>query len=242
MLIGPQNSPVAATLYANLCALQQEVARCLQSAHRRADSVTLVAVSKGHPASAVRALAALGQAHFGESYLQEAEPKLGQLRDLELVWHFIGRLQANKTRAVAERFDWVHAVDRLRIAERLSAQRPHYAPPLRTCIQVNVEAEPGKGGVAPESAEELALAVHALPRLELRGLMCILPEGRGHEADRRSFAALRQLSERIQARGLKLDTLSMGMSADFRAALLEGATLIRIGTALFGPRSDAPVG
>jgi len=242
MLIGPQNSPVAATLSANLCALQQEITSCLQGTHRTADSVTLVAVSKGQAADAVRTLAALGQVHFGESYLQEALPKMEQLRDLELVWHFIGRIQANKTRAVAEHFHWAHAVDRLRIAERLSAQRPHYAPPLRVCIQVNVEAEPGKGGVAPEAAGELALAVHALPRLELRGLMCILPEGRGQEADRRSFAALRALRVAIETRGLKLDTLSMGMSSDFRAALLEGATLIRIGTALFGPRSGRSVG
>jgi pyridoxal phosphate enzyme (YggS family) len=169
-------------------------------------------------------------------------PKLEQLRDVALNWHFIGRIQANKTRAIAEHFHWVHGIDRLRIAERLSAQRPHYAPPLQACIQVNIDQEFGKAGVEAEGAETLALAVQALPRLRLRGLMCILPGGRGGEANRRSFAALRVLLQRINARGLALDTLSMGMSADFREAILEGATQVRIGTALFGPRSAASLG
>jgi hypothetical protein len=242
MLIAPQNSSVAGVLATNLSALQREIAAAACAGHRTEDCVTLVAVSKGHAASAVRSAAALRQVHFGESYLQEALPKLEQLRELALTWHFIGRVQANKTRTIAERFDWVHGIDRLRIAERLSAQRPHYAPPLEACIQVNIDQERGKAGVDAAGAEALALAVQALPRLRLRGLMCILPGGRGAEADRRSFAALRALQQRINARGLALDTLSMGMSADFREAILEGATLVRIGTALFGPRNDEPLG
>jgi PLP dependent protein len=240
MLIAPQNSPVTAALAANLSALQQEITATARSASRSEDCVTLVAVSKGHPADAVRSAAGLGLRDFGESYLQEALPKLEQLRDLALTWHFIGRLQANKTRAIAEQFDWVHGIDRLQIAERLSAQRPHHAPPLQACLQVNIEREEAKGGVDPDAAEALALAVNALPRLRLRGLMCILPEGRGMEADRQSFARLASLRQRINARGLALDALSMGMSGDFRAAILEGATLIRIGTALFGPRTAGP--
>jgi hypothetical protein len=242
MLIAPQNSSVAGVLATNLSALQREIAAAARAGHRTEDCVTLVAVSKGHGAGAVRSAAALGQLHFGESYLQEALPKLQQLGGLALIWHFIGRVQANKTRAIAESFDWVHGIDRLRVAERLSAQRPHYAAPLQACIQVNIDQERGKAGVEAEGAEALALAVHALPQLRLRGLMCILPDGRGSEADRRSFAALRALQQRINAHGLALDTLSMGMSADFRDAVLEGATLVRIGTALFGPRNNEPLG
>ena len=240
MLIAPQNSPVAAALAANLLALQQEITATARSASRSEDSVTLVAVSKGHPAEAVRSAAGLGLRNFGESYLQEALPKIERLRELALTWHFIGRLQANKTRAIAEHFDWVHGIERLQIAERLSAQRPHHAPPLQACIQVNIEREGTKGGVDPDDAEALALAVNTLPRLRLRGLMCILPEGRGTEADRRSFARLASLRQRINAHGLALDMLSMGMSGDFHAAIMEGATLIRIGTALFGPRTTGP--
>ncbi len=164
------------------------------------------------------------------------------LRRLELTWHFIGRIQTNKTRWIAEQFDWAHGIDRLHVAERLSAQRPPHAAPLQVCIQVNIGREPGKSGVEPQYAGELARAVHALPRLRLRGLMCILPEGRGARADRRGFAGLRTLLASLNAGGLGLDTLSMGMSADFRAAVLEGATLVRIGTALFGARPARPVG
>ena len=240
MLIAPQNSPLTAALAANLLALQQEVAATARSASRSEDCVTLVAVSKGQAADAVRSAAGLGLRNFGESYLQEALPKIELLRDLALTWHFIGRLQANKTRAIAQHFDWVHGIERLQMAERLCAQRPHHAPPLQACLQVNIEREGAKGGVDPDEAEALALAVSALPRLRLRGLMCILPEGRGTEADRHSFARLASLRQRINAHGLALDVLSMGMSGDFRAAILEGATLIRIGTALFGPRTTGP--
>jgi PLP dependent protein len=242
MLIAPQNSPLTAALAANLLALQQEITTTGRAASRTEDCVTLVAVSKGHAADAVRSAAGLGLRNFGESYLQEALPKIEQLRDLALTWHFIGRLQANKTRAIAEHFDWAHGIDRLQIAERLATQRPQHAPPLQACLQVNIDREEAKAGVDPDEAEALALAVNELPRLRLRGLMCILPEGRGMQADRRSFASLASLQQRINARGLALDTLSMGMSGDFRAAILEGATLVRIGTALFGPRSAEPRG
>jgi len=240
MLIGPQNLPLLEPLATNLGALQQEISTGARAAGRTEDSVTLIAVSKGHPGDAVRAAASLGLRDFGESYLQEALPKIAGLRDLELRWHFIGRIQANKTRAIAEQFDWVHGIDRLHVAERLSAQRPHFAPPLQSCIQVNIDAEAGKAGVAPEAAAELAAAVQGLPSLRLRGFMCILPEGRGANADRRSFAALRLLAQQTAERGIPLDTLSMGMSGDFQAAIAEGATMIRIGTALFGPRKPAP--
>jgi PLP dependent protein len=242
MLIAPQNSSLTGGLAANLCALQQEIASEARAAGRSEDCVTLVAVSKGQASDRVSSVAALGQRHFGESYLQEALPKIASLRDQALIWHFIGRIQANKTGPIAEQFDWVHGLDRLRIAERLSAQRPHHAPPLQVCIQVNIEQEQAKGGVGPQAAEALALQIAALPRLQLRGLMCVLPEGRGSRADRASFARLRALLERINAGGLKLDTLSMGMSSDFRQAILEGATLVRIGSALFGPRTTAALG
>jgi hypothetical protein len=226
-----------AAIGANLGALQQEIASSVRAAGRSEESVTLVAVSKGHPSEAVRAAASLGVADFGESYLQEALPKIAALRDLDLRWHFIGRLQANKTRPIAEQFDWVHGVDRLQVAQRLSAQRPRFAPPLQVCLQVNIEREPGKAGVAPEAARPLAEAVQGLPRLQLRGLMCILPEGRGAPADLAGFQALQALQRQLQAQGLPLDALSMGMSGDFREAIAAGATLVRIGTALFGPRN-----
>ncbi len=239
MLIGPQNSPVERALAANLQAVRAQIAAAAAAAHSSAVSVTLVAVSKGHGAEMVRAAAACGVSDFGESYLQEALPKIQALRDLALTWHFIGRIQANKTRPIAEQFDWVHGVDRLRTAERLSAQRPHYAAPLQVCLQVNIGAESGKAGVEPALAAELAAAVRALPRLQLRGLMCILPAGQSEQDNRRAFCALRLLLLQINARGGTLDTLSMGMSADFRAAILEGATLVRVGTAIFGPRQPA---
>jgi PLP dependent protein len=173
---------------------------------------------------------------FGESYLQEALPKIDALRDLTLTWHFIGRIQANKSAAIAARFDWVHGVDRLKIAERLSAQRPHYAPPLQVCIQVNIAGESGKAGVEPAQAPELARAMRALPRLRLRGLMCILPPGQSTQDNGHAFHAMALLLQQLNAQGSALDALSMGMSADFPEAIQQGATLIRVGTAIFGPR------
>jgi PLP dependent protein len=169
-------------------------------------------------------------------------PKIDALRDLPVSWHFIGRIQSNKSAAIAQRFDWVHGIDRLKIAERLSAQRPHYAPPLQVCIQVNIAGERGKAGVEPAAAAGLARSVRALPRLRLRGLMCMLPAGRSAEDNRQAFHALALLSQQINALGGGLDTLSMGMSADYREAIQQGATLIRVGTAIFGPRPGADLG
>lgn len=242
MLIGPQISPADAVIANNLQALRAEIAAAAAAAHRSDDCITLVAVSKGHGAEQVRAAAACGVSDFGESYLQEAQPKIDALRDLALTWHFIGRIQANKSAAVAASFDWVHGVDRLKVAERLSAQRPHYAPPLQLCIQVNIAAEAAKAGVEPAAAAQLAQAIRTLPRLKLRGLMCILPAGQSEQDNRAGFRALQQLLLQLNAQGLGLDTLSMGMSADFREAIAQGATMIRVGTAIFGPRPAADLG
>jgi pyridoxal phosphate enzyme (YggS family) len=242
MLIAPQISSADEVIAANLQAVRAEIASAAAAAQRTEDSVTLVAVSKGHGAERVRAIAARGVTNFGESYLQEALPKIEALRDLPLVWHFIGRIQANKSASIAEAFDWVHSVDRLKIAERLSAQRPHYAPPLQLCIQVSIAGESGKAGVEPALAAGLAHSVRALPRLRLRGLMCILPAGQSGEDNRHAFQALALLLQQINAQGGGLDTLSMGMSSDFGEAIQQGATLIRVGTAIFGPRPNADLG
>jgi PLP dependent protein len=242
MLIGPQISPADATIANNLQALRAEIAAAAAAAHRTDDCITLVAVSKGHGAAQVRAAAACGVTDFGESYLQEALSKIDALRDLALTWHFIGRIQANKTAAVAADFDWVHGVDRLRIAERLSAQRPHHAPALQVCIQVNIAGEAAKAGIQPAAAPQLVQAVGALPRLKLRGLMCILPPGQSAPQNRATFGAMQLLQQQLNAQGGGLDTLSMGMSADFREAIAQGATLIRVGTAIFGPRPSADLG
>src|ERR1700680_2090927 len=213
MLIGSHISLTDDAIAANLQALRAEIAAAAAAAHRTEDCVTLVAVSKGHGAERVRAAAARGVTDFGESYLQEALPKIDALRDLPLIWHFIGRLQANKSAAIAERFHWVHGIDRLKIAQRLSAQRPHYAPALQVCIQVNIAGQPGKAGVEPGAAAALARSVRALPRLTLRGLMCILPAGQSAQDNRRGFQALALLLRAINAQGGELDTLSMGMSS-----------------------------
>ena len=221
-------------------ALRVRMAAAAASAGRNVDSVTLLAVSKGQPAQQIRAAAAEGVTDIGESYLAEALGKLEALADLPLTWHFIGRLQANKTRHVAERFAWVHGLDRLKIAERLSAQRPYHAPALNVCLQVSLAGEVTKGGVPPSEVPALAAAVTALPRLELRGLMCMPPEEAEPTRQREWFARLRGLRDALNAGGLRLDTLSMGMSGDFEAAIQEGATIVRIGTALFGPRPAKP--
>ena len=224
------------TILANLQAVGERIAVACAAAGRRPESVALLAVSKTWPASAIRAAAAAGQHAFGENYIQEALEKIQALQDLKAEWHFIGPLQSNKTRAVAENFDWVHGVDRLKIAERLSAQRPAAMAPLQTCIQVNVSGEHSKSGCAPEEARELAHAINGLPHLQLRGLMAV-PEATDDAALLASrFAALRQLRDRINATGLKLDTLSMGMSHDLEIAIAEGATIVRVGTAIFGER------
>jgi len=230
MLIGPQN------LTARVHQVRSLMRNAALAAHRDPDSVTLVAVSKGKSAESIRQAATAGVTDFGESYLQEAVSKIDELGALAVSWHYIGRLQSNKTRTVAQRFSWVHSLDRIGVARRLSEQRSFHAPPLQVCLQVALIAEPAKGGVAPESLAELAAAVALLPRLQLRGLMCIPPPQPDAAAMRAMFARLRLLKDQLNANGLKLDTLSMGMSADFESAIAEGATLVRIGTALFGER------
>lgn len=223
----------------NFRKIQDLLARATADAGRPAGAVRLLAVSKSQPAAAVAAAAAAGQREFGENFVQEALTKMAEVARDDLVWHFIGHLQSNKTRAVAERFDWVHTIDRPRIAERLSRQRPHHAPDLNVCIQVNIDAEEGKSGVSPEELPALAATVAGLPRLRLRGLMCIPRIREGFEAQREPFRRLRELGESLADAGIETDTLSMGMSGDYVAAIHEGATIVRIGTALFGPRPDA---
>ncbi len=227
------------SISARLHAVRGRIADAAEAAGRDPSAVMLLAVSKTWPASAVREAAAAGQRAFGENYVQEGVAKAGALASLGLEWHFIGPLQSNKTRSVANTFQWVHSIDRLKIAERLSAQRDARLPPLEVCIQVNVSGEASKSGVAPEQAVALAHAVAALPRLRLRGLMCI-PEPTDDDAVLRGrFAALRGLKTRLQGEGIALDTLSMGMSDDIEAAVAEGATIVRVGTAIFGARPAA---
>ena len=230
MLIGPQN------LTAPVNRIRAQIALAAEAAGRDPASVTLVAVTKDKAAEYVRAAATLGVTDFGENYVKEALGKMDELEGLPVRWHFIGALQSNKTRPVAERFAWVHSLDRMSVARRLSEQRPFHAPSLKVCIQVALVDEPGKGGVAPAALAELAHAVAELPRLELRGLMCLPPALPDEAAQRAMFARLRRHLEELNSQGLGLDTLSMGMSADFQAAIAEGATHVRIGTALFGSR------
>lgn len=205
-------------------------------AQRREQDIALLAVSKTFPAAAVREAYEAGQRAFGESYLQEALDKIEVLRDLPLEWHFIGPIQSNKTRAIAENFSWVHGVDRLKIAERLSAQRPPQLPPLNICLQVNVSGEASKSGVAPGEVAQLSRQVVALPQIRLRGLMAIPAPETSLESQRTPFARLRELMQQLNAQGMALDTLSMGMSQDMMAAILEGATIVRVGSAIFGER------
>ncbi|SMG00864.1 YggS family pyridoxal phosphate-dependent enzyme [Burkholderia singularis] len=225
-------------LASRLASVHRRIDSAARAAGREPDSVTLVAVSKTFPADAVRAAHAAGQRAFGENYVQESIDKIDALADLRaaLEWHFIGPLQSNKTRAVAERFDWVHTIDRLKIAQRLAEQRPAHLPPLNVCVQVNISGEASKSGVPPDDAAALARAVTTLPALRLRGLMAIPEPAGDSDAQRAPHRALRALFERLRADGFALDTLSMGMSADLEAAVAEGATIVRIGTAIFGTR------
>ena len=225
------------SIAANLQAVRERIATACRAAGRREDSVSLLAVSKTWPAASLREAAVAGQAAFGENYVQEAVDKIVALRGLGLEWHFIGPLQSNKTRLVAENFDWVHSVDRLKIAERLAAQRPANLPPLELCLQVNVSGEASKSGCAPADAPALAAAILRLGGVRLRGLMAIPEPGADVALQRRRFATLRATLERINAEsGAGLDTLSMGMSDDLEAAIMEGATIVRVGTAIFGQR------
>ena len=220
----------------NIARVKVQIQTACLAAGRAADSVQLLAVSKTWGPEAVRQAHAAGQTAFGENYIQEAVDKITTLRDLPLVWHCIGPIQSNKTRLVAEHFDWVHSIDRLKIAQRLSEQRPEHLPPLQVCIQVNVDGGDNKSGVSPQELPALAQAVAALPRLQLRGLMTI-PEPAETPAQMRVVHAQAQaLMDGLRQQGLPLDTLSMGMSADMTEAIAEGSTMVRVGTAIFGRR------
>lgn len=225
------------TIGSNLQAVHGRIAAACKACGRDPGEVSLLAVSKTWPAPCVEAAAAAGQRAFGENYVQEGVAKAEVLAPLGLEWHFIGPLQSNKTRPVAAHFQWVHSVDRLKVAQRLSEQRDAHLPPLNICLQVNVSGEASKSGVAPAAVAELAHAVAKLPRLALRGLMAIPEPTEDLALLARRFATLRQLREDLRATGLVLDTLSMGMSHDLEAAIAEGATLVRVGTAIFGPRA-----
>jgi pyridoxal phosphate enzyme (YggS family) len=238
MLSNPQNSPPVEDFAARCGHVRQRIAQAAASVGRAVDSVTLLAVTKGQDSAGIRAALTAGLTEFGENYLDEALPKIHALRGTAAHWHFIGRLQANKTRVVAEHFSWVHSIDRLRTAERLSAQRPAEASALNVCVQVHITDDPAKGGVAPAQTLALLQAIQVLPRLRLRGLMCMLPYDLPLAGQHEAFARLRGLLESGRAAGLALDTLSMGMSADMDAAIAEGATIVRVGTALFGPRAQ----
>ncbi|HMN46975.1 MAG TPA: YggS family pyridoxal phosphate-dependent enzyme [Povalibacter sp.] len=215
------------------------IASATTRAGRPAGSVSLVAISKGQPAAAIRALAELGQRDFGENYLQEAMPKLEALRDLPITWHFTGQIQSNKTRTIAESFAWVHTLDRERIALRLNEQRPEHLPPINVCLEVRLEEEAGKGGAEPAQIADLAARVRDLPRLKLRGLMALPPPRESFAEQKQLFDRVANLLQELQAAGFDVDTLSMGMSGDLEAAIAAGATYVRVGTALFGERRPA---
>jgi pyridoxal phosphate enzyme (YggS family) len=216
-----------------------QIDRFAQSGARSPSEIELIAVSKTRSGAEIRQAWESGLTRFGESYLQEAIEKQKALTDLPIEWHFIGPIQSNKTKPIAEHFAWVHSVDRLRIAQRLSNQRPETLPPLQICLQVNIDGEESKSGIEPDAVEELAHQIAALPRLTLRGLMAIPAPTDSLEAQRIPFQKLRQLFDRLNQQGFTLDTLSMGMSDDLEAAILEGSTQVRIGTALFGVRDSA---
>ena len=227
------------TIPDRLRAVQARVAAAAEAVGRDPATVSVLAVSKTWPAEAVREAAAGGQRMFGENYVQEGVDKVEALRELRLEWHFIGPLQSNKTRLVAEAFQWVHSVDRLKIAERLSQQRPAHLPPLQICLQVNISNEDSKSGVPEEDVASLAQQIAYLPRLKLRGLMTIPAPAPEFAQQRAPFRRLRELYEQLNRNGFALDTLSMGMSNDIEAAIAEGSTLVRVGTAIFGERKGS---
>lgn len=223
----------------NLQAVRARVSRAAQASGRSSEEVRIVAVSKTWAAESVRAAVAAGQHSFGENYVQEGVAKTTTLSDFDLDWHFIGPVQSNKTRLIAENFSWVHSIEREKIARRLSEQRDASLSPLNVCLQVNVSGETSKSGVAPSNLEALAETVAGLPHLKLRGLMCLPEPSPDADLLRRRFALLRELGERLTACGHDVDTLSMGMSDDFELAILEGSTLVRVGSAIFGARPSA---
>jgi len=227
---------IMTTISANLQAVRERIAAAARKCGRQPEEIALLAVSKSWPALVLRDAAAAGQKAFGENYVQEGLAKIAELAPLRLEWHFIGPLQSNKTRVIAATFAWVHSIDRLKIAERLAEQRPPGLPPLQVCLQVNVSGEVSKSGVAPHEVALLARQVAGLPRLKLRGLMAI-PEALSEFAGQRAaFFRLREIYDELRNDGLPLDTLSMGMSHDLEAAIAEGSTLVRVGTAIFGER------
>jgi len=228
---------IMTTIASNLQAVRAAINEAVSRAGRSVDEISLLAVSKAFAQEAVRDAFVAGQTRFAESYVQEALGKIAALHDLPIEWHYIGPIQSNKTRAIAENFAWVHSVDRLKIAERLSAQRPGNLPPLQVCLQVNISGEESKSGAPPENLSALAQAIAKLPGLRLRGLMAIPAPADDFAAQHLPFARLRELQHLLNRQGLKLDTLSMGMSHDFAAAIAEGATMVRIGTAIFGGRN-----
>jgi hypothetical protein len=233
MLTNPQFSP------SSLASVRERIEQATRAAGRPSGSVTLIGVTKTQSAAIVAGAAQAGLRDLGENYLQEALPKQQALADVRdrVIWHYIGQLQSNKTRPVAENFDWVHTVDRLKVAQRLSEQRAFHGPALNVCLQVHLGDEVTKGGVAPADLLELATAVQSLPKLSLRGLMCIPPSSTDVQVQRGYFATLRRCRDELNQQGFSLDTLSMGMSADLEAAIMEGATHVRIGTAIFGERT-----
>ena len=225
------------TIASNLQAVRDAINAAATGAGRQANEISLLAVSKTFAPDALREAYLAGQTRFAESYVQEALDKIAALRDIPIEWHYIGPIQSNKTRAIAENFAWVHSVDRLKIAERLSEQRPAQLPELQVCLQVNISMETSKSGVVPDEAGALAHAIAKLPGLKLRGLMAVPAPSDDFAAQRLPFAQLRRLRNQLNRQGLQLDTLSMGMSHDFAAAIAEGATIVRIGTAIFGVRN-----
>ncbi len=220
----------------NLALVHQQIEQAAIDHNRSASDIVLLAVSKKKPVEDIREAFRCGQKNFGENYLQEAQSKISELADLDIVWHFIGPVQSNKTKALASSFQWVHCVDRLKIVQRLNDHRPGSMPPLNICIQVNADLEPSKSGIAPSEIIALAEAIAHLPRLRLRGLMTIPAPRSNFESQREPFRLLAQALADLRARGFDCDTLSMGMSHDLQAAIAEGSTLVRIGTAIFGER------
>ena len=226
-----------AKLASNYQALQEKISLYTQRYQRQPDDVLLIAVSKTRSIEEIRALAELGQVHFGESYVQESVDKIAKITDVPLVWHFIGPIQKNKTKLIAENFQWVHSIDREVIAKRLNDQRPERLPKLNVCIQINIDNEVSKSGIAPNEALALAKIVDKLPNLSLRGLMAIPSATQDEQLQTRAFKQMSLLFNELKQHNFDIDTLSMGMSNDFKAAIANGATMIRIGTALFGPRN-----
>lgn len=220
----------------NLNHVRAQIAEAALACDRDPDSILLLAVSKRKPSSDIRYAWQLGQRDFGENYLQEAQQKMQELKDLDISWHFIGAIQSNKTRNIAEAFDWAHCIDRVKIAQRLSAQRPANLAPLNVCIQINIDHETSKAGIDPGELPELAQAIYQLPGIRLRGLMTIPAPRETFAEQRAGFARLAAAMSSLQQQGIACDTLSMGMTQDMAAAIAEGSTLVRIGTAIFGER------